>query len=73
MAKLYAELTSDKGGRVASKGGDNEITIQLSNGNMRIFEITFKDDGHKRGEMHVMSYCNGSEGTQVIPYDPIPF
>ena len=73
MAKLYMEATSDKGGRVASKGGDEYITVQLSNGNLRIFEITFKDDGHKRGDIHVMSYCRGIEHIQIIPYDPNPF
>lgn len=33
MAKLYAELTSDKGGRVASKGGDTIIKIVLRDSN----------------------------------------
>lgn len=42
MAKLYAELSSDKGGRVASKGGDEEINIALNEKNIRYFEITFK-------------------------------
>lgn len=60
MAKLYAELTSDKGGRVASKGGDEYITIQVSNGNIRIFEVTFKDDGYKRGKLEVLSYFDGA-------------
>jgi hypothetical protein len=68
MAKLYAELTSDKGGRVASKGGDEYITIQLSNGNLRIFEVTFRDDGNKRGQIEVMSYYNGEDGKKIIGY-----
>ncbi len=33
MAKLYAELTSDKGGRVASKGGDSSIKVSLNHSN----------------------------------------
>ncbi len=70
MAKLYAELTSDKGGRVASKGGDESITVQLSNGNIRIFEITFKPDElpGKRGILEVMSYRNGQDGIIKIDY-----
>lgn len=33
MAKLYAEITSDKGGRVVGKGGNKEIVIKLAVGN----------------------------------------
>ncbi len=42
MAKLYAELTSDKGGRVASKGGDAHIELVVRQGNKTIglLEIT---------------------------------
>lgn len=46
MAKLYAELTSDKGGRVASKGGDESITVALTEKNVRLFEVTFKTTEH---------------------------
>lgn len=53
MAKLYAELTSDKGGRVASKGGDDGITLRLYRGNSQVYIVTldnkqltvYKDDG----------------------------
>jgi hypothetical protein len=68
MAKLYAELSSDKGGRIASKSGDDYITIQVSNGNARVFEITFKDDGYKRGMLEIMSYATGTDGIQTIGY-----
>ena len=71
MAKLYAELSSDKSGRKVSKGGDEEITVQFSNGNLNIFEITFKSDLDKRGKISVMSYFDGEK--QIINYDPIPF
>ena len=43
MAKLYAELTSDKGGRVVGKGGNNEIVITLHEGNAPIMKVTQKD------------------------------
>lgn len=33
MAKLYAELTSDKGGRVVGKGGNDKIEILIKLGN----------------------------------------
>ena len=39
MAKLYAELASDKGGRVASKGGDSIVTIELVRGNYKVGRV----------------------------------
>ena len=42
MAKLYAELSSDKGGRTVSKGGNEHITISVKDGNRNMFDITFK-------------------------------
>lgn len=39
MAKLYAELTSDKGGRVASKGGDNFVSLTIYHGNSKVFTL----------------------------------
>jgi hypothetical protein len=41
MAKLYAELSSDKGGRVASKGGDSEICYCLKQGNNVVAHIDY--------------------------------
>lgn len=40
MAKLYAELTSDKGGRIASKGGDNQVVATFKNGNNVTFTVS---------------------------------
>lgn len=59
MAKLYAELTSDKGGRVASKGGNEYLITTYKNGNLNIFDVAFIDDGNGRGKLRVMSYCDG--------------
>ena len=39
MAKLYAELTSDKGGRIASKGGDKYIHTTLTIGNVPTYFV----------------------------------
>lgn len=39
MAKLYAELTSDKGGRVASKGGDTYIEVKINHKNAPLWNI----------------------------------
>lgn len=39
MAKLYAEITSDKGGRVASKGGNEYIEVTLKVGNVPVAHI----------------------------------
>jgi len=48
MAKLYAELSSDKGGRVASKGGDDDIQIVLKEGN-KVFATIFYSVGKHLG------------------------
>lgn len=61
-------MKSDKGGRVASKGGGEYITITVRNGNISVFDITFKDDGEKRGVLEVMSYATGLDGIRTIPY-----
>lgn len=50
MAKLYAELTSDKGGRVASKGGDNVLQIKVNYKNEKSFFVNF-DIQHD--ELHI--------------------
>ncbi len=44
MAKLYAELTSDKGGRVASKGGDKWLNVDIRNGNLTVARILYTND-----------------------------
>ena len=47
MAKLYAELTSDKGGRVVSKSDDKAIQIDLRVKNTQVgqVELYLHDDG----------------------------
>jgi len=64
--KLYANTTSDHGGREAKKGGDEEIMTRYYNGNIPVFEVTFKDDGSKRGYLEIMSYTDGEK--QIIYY-----
>jgi hypothetical protein len=44
MAKLYAELSSDKGGRVASKGGDTKITTLYCLGNKRTHAVVYEEN-----------------------------
>lgn len=39
MAKLYAELTSDKGGRVVSKGGDTYIEAKITHKSSPLWNI----------------------------------
>lgn len=39
MAKLYAELTSDKGGKTISKGGNNFISLTIYHGNSKVFTL----------------------------------
>ena len=43
MAKLYAEITSDKGGRVVGKGGDKSVTIMLRRGNHNIAKVILRE------------------------------
>ena len=40
MAKLYAELTSDKGGRVVSKGGNDALYIKVTHKD-KVFFVNF--------------------------------
>ena len=47
MAKLYAEISSDKGGRVASKGGNDFITCNISDGNNIIISIEYNKSSHQ--------------------------
>lgn len=60
--KLYAKTTSEKG-KTSGQGGNESLKITLSNGNIAIFDITFTDDGYKRGKIDVMSYHNGETNT----------
>ena len=41
MAKLYAEITSDKGGRVIGKGGDKYVQIRLKTKNNDYYIVTW--------------------------------
>ena len=66
MAKFYAEIDSDKRGRIASKGGDEYITVAFTNGNIRVFEVTFKDDGARRGTLEVLNFRDAS--TRILEY-----
>lgn len=47
MAKLYAELTSDKGGRVVGKGGNEKMVFTLYEGNSFVFKIVYKRKEHE--------------------------
>ena len=43
MAKLYAELTSDKGGRVVGKGGNDYIYIDISAKNLALMRLRLRE------------------------------
>ena len=45
MAKLYAELTSDKGGRVVGKGGDEYIDIDIIFKNRKLYKLRMTSQG----------------------------
>jgi hypothetical protein len=59
MAKLYAELTSDKGGRVASKGGHDFLTLRIYDGNNLVASL---DYNRKENQMHI----NEENGTLEV-------
>lgn len=44
MAKLYAEITSDKGGRVVSKSGDDTIRVFLKTKNRAVAIVYLTND-----------------------------
>lgn len=54
MAKLYAEIDSDRGGRKASKGGDRHIRIDVTRGNTKLgtFGVYEVDGGGYRIAWH---------------------
>ena len=58
MAKLYAELTSDKGGRVVGKGGNEYVEMQVKYKNEYVYTITAIDDGNDAPQI-IVSAPNG--------------
>lgn len=62
MAKLYAELSSDKGGRVASKGGDETIDVSLFYKNKRIMSVTLRENADG---IHLDRIVNGNDIDRV--------
>lgn len=62
MAKLYAELTSDKGGRVASKGGDNYMHVRLKHGNIEVATVEM----NKNGELVITKKLNVSHKIHTL-------
>jgi hypothetical protein len=59
MAKLYAQVTSDKGSRVVGKGGDEYITITVREGNVNVFDITFKSN-KRNAYLDILRYSDGT-------------
>lgn len=39
MAKLYAEITSDKGGRVVGKGGNQNVKVAIYDKNTHVATV----------------------------------
>lgn len=61
MAKLYAEITSDKGGRVVGKGGDKHIVVNIAHGNNKnAYEIVIDEVTSEYGPA-ITVYAGGSE------------
>lgn len=60
MAKLYAELSSDKGGRKVSKGGNEYVIINVQSRNEPTYRIIVED-----------SYDELAPAITVCQYDTI--
>jgi hypothetical protein len=72
MAKLYADLSCDKGGRISSKGGEEYITIVVKEKNRNMFDITFKSTDYD-AYIDILCYSDGTS-RRVHYIDPnIPF
>jgi len=60
MAKLYAELTSDKGGRVVSRGGNNIVNVSFRIGNVHIGDIELQwldeDEKNEHDREYLLKY-----------------
>ncbi len=63
--KLYATLSGSRG-KVASLADNEEVRVTFTNGNIRVFEVTFKDDGHRRGTLEILNLKDAS--TQIVEY-----
>lgn len=64
--KLYATTKSERPSRQVNKGADKYIHTLYTNNGIPIFEVTFKDDGEKRGKLEIMSFYDGE--TKIIGY-----
>lgn len=72
MAKLYAELTSDKGGRVASKSGDKSIVVKLVYKNKAVAYIAFDEWGDEDEPFYALNIYKDEKLTQNGRSIPLP-
>ena len=71
MAKLYAEITSDKGNRTVSKGGNEFINVQFKVknkvvGNVELYIFNDMEDGCDDDEYLLKFYRNDDEDPFII-------
>ena len=59
MAKLYAELSSDKGGRTVSKGGNDKLTITINTGNNEVITLIVQSENEIVAAMNCRQSTNG--------------
>jgi hypothetical protein len=62
MAKLYAELSSDKGGRKVSKGGNDKLTITINTGNNEVITLLVQSE---KEIVAAMNYGQNTDGITV--------
>ena len=63
--KYSVKLTRGDG-KTVTLAANEEITATFSNGNIRVFEVTFRDDGARRGTLEILSLKDAR--TEIVEY-----
>jgi hypothetical protein len=56
MAKLYAQIQTDKRGRVASKGGESWVQVQITDGSQTALHCEYREEGEHQHGLHITFY-----------------
>lgn len=56
MAKLYAEITSDKGGRIAKKADDNRLVTRIWHKNKCVAILDVVENGQSTPHIKLTKY-----------------
>ena len=61
MAKLYAEITSDKGGRVVGKGGNESLHVNITRNGKMLGTLKIRSTDYTYDIYFSGSYIQGGE------------